>query len=421
MSVSDVVRSVIVAGVSLAAHVCVVQAAEPSCDKNHYILVNNKGACEDWATKDAIGPPGAIVADYQGDVYFSSPNIVFKVSPDGTVYRFAGNGLPGYAGDGGPALDALLNFPLVYPEMAADPAHFPPLVGALAVMGEFVYIADAYNNRVRAVDRNGIITTVAGNGSRGAPFWDGGDYGPATSAPITWPQGIAADPQYGDVYIVNAYGQLRWMHADGPILPVAWPNCGSGYAAPGLCAPGQIAVRPAGIAPPSAAVSSTVYIPDRYCRVRAISPYGFSAGMKTVVGTDVISATAGGATCGYGGDAGPADRAQLNARPGAVAVDPAGDLFIADSDNHCIRKVDAATDTISTVVGVCGMPSPVTSGEAGPATPTPVAAVRLRNPRGVAADGMGNLYVADTGNQRVLKVTKDGAVITLAGFVVHGW
>jgi hypothetical protein len=116
-----------------------------------------------------------------------------------------------------------------------------------------------------------------------------------------------------------------------------------------------------------------------------------------------------------------ATRAQLNARPGAVAVDAAGNLFIADSESHCIRKVDAATQMISTVVGVCGTPSPATPGEAGPATPVPLAAVRLRNPRGVATDGMANLYIADTGNQRVLKVTADGVAVTLAGWVMHGW
>ena len=411
MNGPHLVRTLLVMAASLWTMVCGAQDLQPPCDKNHYILVSNKGGCEDWAPKDAIGPPGAIVADDEGNVYFSSPNIVFKVLANGTVIRFAGNGLPGFAGDGGPALDALLNFPLSYPEMAADPQHFAPLVGALAVVGEFVYIADAYNNRVRAVDASGIITTVAGNGSRGAPFWDGGDYGPATDAPITWPQGIAVDRARGDLYIVNAYGQLRWIHDGGGIQPVAWPNCGSGYAAPGLCAPGQIAVRFAGTSSP------TVYIPDRYCRVRAISPYGFSAGVTTVVGADANGAPA----CGYGGDGGSANRAELNSRPGAVAVDAAGNLFIADSENHCIRKVDAATQIISTVVGVCGTPSPATSGEAGPATPIPVAAVRLRNPRGVATDGMANLYIADTGNQRVLKVTADGAVVTLAGWVMHGW
>ena len=415
MNGRHLLRALLVMAAALSANVCGAQDQDLPCDKNHYILVGNKDGCADWAPKDAIGPPGAIVADSQGNVYFSSPNIVFKVLPNGTVFRFAGNGLPGFAGDGGPALDALLNFPLSYPEMAADPQHFAPLVGALAVVGKFVYIADAYNNRVRAVDGGGMITTVAGNGSRGAPFWDGGDYGPPTDAPITWPQGIAVDPVLGDLYIVNAYGQLRWIHDGGGMQPLAWPNCGSGYAAPGLCAPGQIAVRSAVNA------SSTVYIPDRYCRVRAISPYGFSAGVTTVVGVDAIGATNGGAACGYGGDGGPANRAALNSRPGAVAVDAAGNLFIADSENHCIRKVDAATDTISTVVGVCGTPSPATSGEVGPATPIPVAAVRLRNPRGVATDGMANLYIADTGNQRVLKITVDGLAVTLAGWVMHGW
>ncbi|HEV8501672.1 MAG TPA: hypothetical protein VGR63_08835, partial [Casimicrobiaceae bacterium] len=336
--------------------VCGAQDQQLPCDKNHYILVSNKSGCEDWAPKDAIGPPGAIVADDQGNVYFSSPNIVFKVLADGAVFRFAGNGLPGFSGDGGPALDALLNFPLVYPEMAADPQHFPPLVGALAVAGNLVYIADAYNNRVRVVDANGMISTVAGNGSRGAPFWDGGDYGPAKEAPMTWPQGIAVDFEYGDLYIANAYGQLRWIHQGGWILPLAWPNCGSGYAAPGLCAPGQITVRFPGTSSP------TVYIPDRYCRVRAIRPYGASAGVTTVAGAEANGAPA----CGYGGDGGLATRAQLNARPGAVAVDAAGNLFIADSESHCIRKVDAATQMISTVVGVCGTPSPATPGEAGP-------------------------------------------------------
>ena len=343
------------------------------------------------AVETSIGSPGAVTTDNAGNVYFSSsPNLVFRLDAQGALARIAGSGPAGYSGDGGPALLAQLNFPLSYPELVNDPIDFYELTGALAVdpVGN-LYIADAYNNRVRRIDPAGIITTFAGDGVRG----NTGDGGPAGSARFWWPQGVAVDAA-GNVLISDANGTLRRVSPSGIVSTLTSNNCGPSFQGPGLCAPEQLAVD----------ASGNAYVPDAYCRVRRVTPAG---SVTTVAGNDRRPDGGFAFTCGYSGDGGPARDAALSNIPFSVAVDAAGNLFIADTYNSCIRKVTAG-GIISTIAGRCE--SPGYAGDGGPAT-----SARLDHPHGVAVDAGGRIHIADTGNQRIRKIGLDGAISTIAG------
>jgi DNA-binding beta-propeller fold protein YncE len=364
--------------------------AGDAADENHYILECH-GICRGGrkATEVPIGSPAAVTTDPFGNLYFSSENIAYMVDATGALFRVAGNGTPGYSGDGGPAGDAALNIPFDdYPEIQADFLEYGPLVGGLAADASGnLYIADAYNNRVRKIDSQGIITTVAGGG-KGIPP---GDTGPATSASLGWPQGVAVDPS-GNLFIAD--GVLRKVTTDGLITGLTDNNCGNTFMGPGLCAPEGVAVAPTG----------DVYVADGYCRVRLVKANGSSL---TVAGDDTHPDGHGMAfTCGYSGDGGPATMAAM-AWPYSVAVDTTGNLYIADTFNDCIRKVDAG-GFITRFAGVCG--SGGYSGDGGPAVEA-----RLRRPYGVAVDKSGNVFIADTENHRIRMITVGGIITTVAG------
>jgi trimeric autotransporter adhesin len=329
-----------------------------------------------------IGSPGAVVADMEGNVFFSSPNVIFKLDTSGVLTQIAGGWTAGYAGDGGPATQALLDIPFQYPELTHDPIDFGELVGALAVdsVGS-VYIADAYNNRIRKIDANGTISTVAGMGESG---WV------APHASLHIPQGVAVDAA-GNLFISDSRAGLLKMTRDGVIHLVTGNNCGR-HPDPGLCAPEQVAIDLHGV----------VYVADGYCDVRKVGPDG---SVTEVAGDPRPSASNANWTCGYSGDGGSATTAALS-DPYGVVVDSAY-LYIADTYNSCIRRVDA-NGVIATVAGVCE--SPGYSGDGGPAR-----AAKLNLPHGVAVDAAGNLYIADTANNRLRKVTPDGTISTVAG------
>ena len=340
--------------------------------KNHYILDE---PCDDAvrALDAQLEMPGAIAVDGDGNVLFSSPNIVYKIDRAGMLRRVAGNGVAGFSGDGGPARDALLNFPATYPELEADPFDYSELLGPLALdrVGN-LYIGDAYNNRVRRVTPEGIIDTVIGG------LW--------------WPQGVGVDGA-GNLFVADSTGTLFKRGAGGGVASLTAHDCGS-HLAPGLCAPQGIAVDAAG----------EVFATDIYCRVRKIDPNG---AVRTVAGDERPDPTGNTTwTCGYSGDGGPATLAALS-WPFAVALDGSGNLFIADTYNHCIRKV-AVDGIITTLAGRCGVAGD-SSGE-----PAAVDAL-LDKPHGVAVDTQGNVYIADTGNHRIRKVTIDGIITTIAG------
>lgn len=380
----------------LAAAALALQAFTAGADhgKNHYILDCELSCAPPpvatVATATPIGAPGAVTTDARGNVYFSSPNIVFRLARDGTLARIAGNGTPGFAGDDGPATDALLNFPTYYPERDADSMDFLPFVGPLAVdAAGNVFIGDAYSNRIRRVDTAGTITTFAGSGDPGYPA-------PGTDIRFSWVQGLATGVD-GSLYVSSTWGIVSRIDADGAVVQLAEANCGFGWPGPGVCAPEQIAVDRAG----------NVFVPDGYCRVRKV---GSDGSITTYAGFErPSSASPNGFAwdCGYSGEGTPATETKLSNFPYGVAVDAAGNVYIADTYNHCVRKVDGSR-VVTTVAGVCRKFG--YAGDGGRATDA-----RLWEPRGVALDRRGNLYIADTGNHRIRKVARNGIISTVAG------
>ena len=235
---------------------------------------------------------------------FSTMFFVLAGSVQANNEAIVGDGTTGYSGDGGPAIAAQLNGPY---GVAVDGA------GNL-------YIADAHNQRIRKVDANGIISTVAGNGTSGFS----GDGGPAIAAQLNTPHGVATDSA-GNLYIADTYNR----------------------------------------------------------RIRKVDANG------------TISTVVGDGTEGAGGDGGPAVGAQLGA-PTGVAVDTAGNLHIADSIYKTVRVVDAS-GTIQSLSG------DTTKGEGGAGSVS-----LLNTPFGMAVDSAGNLYVPDFSKNQVRRISFEG-------------
>ena len=323
-----------------------------------------------------LNNPRGVAVDGAGNVYIADTfnHLIRKVSAAGTIAAAAGTD---NVGDGGTAAAAYLRWPF---DTAVDGA------GNL-------YIADGYNHRIRKVDAAGTITTVAGTGTAGY----GGDAGPATAAQLNSPYGVAVDSS-GNLYIADTFNnRIRKVDAAGTITTVAGTG-GGGFGGDGgeatmarISFPNRVALDGAG----------NLYIADTYNdRIRKVD----AAGMITTV--------AGSGGRGSTGDAGPAIAAQLN-QPRGVAVDGAGNLYIADRSNHRIRKVDASTRDISTVAGT----GVVGYGQDG----VEATAGQLGYPYDVEVDSSGNLYIADTATHRVRKVDTAGIITTLAGTGTRGY
>jgi len=347
-----------------------VPAAWPALAQTIQTVAGGTGGSGVAATQVAVLSPSAVAIDSQGNQYIAAANVVYRVdATSGQISTVAGNGTPGFSGDGAAAISAQLN-----PRgMAVDGA------GNL-------YIADQGNHRIRKVDAAGQISTVAGNGAQGFS----GDGGAATSAQLRYPTDVAVDSA-GNLYIADQSNhRIRKVDVMGQISTVAG-NGAQGYGGDGAAATSAQLANPTGVAADGA---GNLYIAD-------IS----NQRIRKVDATGQISTVAGNGTHGYGGDGAAATSAQL-AAPTGVVVDAAGNLYIADQGNHRIRKVDA-TGQISTVAGngTTGF-----SGDGGAAT-----SAQLLYPASVAADGAGNLYIADQSNQRIRKVDATGQISTVAG------
>ena len=325
-------------------------------------------------TSARLAPVTGVAVDGAANVYVALQgyNVVLKLSSQGFLTRVAGNGTQGYRGDGGPAASAQLDTP----------------IGLAVDFAGNLYISETFQNRIRKVS-NGVITTVAGNGTAGFD----GDNGPATSAELYYPYGIAMDAA-GDLYIADSLNNRIRKVSNGVITTVAGDgtccsDSGDGRATgAGLWNPHGVAVDAAG----------NLYLADtRNHRIRKVSDGG-------------IATVAGNGTRGFGGDNGPATSAQL-AFPYGVAVSAAGDLLdIADTGNERIRRVSGGV--IATVAGngTAGF-----SGDNGAAS-----SAQLNGSESVAVDAAGNLYIADRGNERVRKVS-NGVITTAAGNPTQGY
>jgi sugar lactone lactonase YvrE len=244
-----------------------------------------------------------------------------------------------------------------------------------------VYIADQNGHVIRKVSKGGV-GIVAGNGEGGIS----GDGGPAISAQISYPRGVAVDP-LGNLYIADDGNNRVRKVAKGVMTTIAGTG-EAGYSGDnGLATSAQLRSA-TGVAVDA---SGNVYVADtRSHVVRKVSK-------------GIITTVAGIGTSGYSGDGGPARNARLN-EPVGVAVDASGSVYIADSQNHVVRRVSKGSITT-----ICGDGQGGYSGDNGPAT-----SAQLHSPTGVAVDASGNLYIADEMNNRIRKVT-DGVISTIAG------
>jgi sugar lactone lactonase YvrE len=293
-----------------------------------------------------------------------------------TISTFAGNGTSGYTGDGGLATAATINGPY----------------GVSVDVHGNVYITDTGNSVVRKVDTTGKITTIAGNGSQGFS----GDGGPAISASLYAPLRAVADSA-GNVYIADSFNnRIRKVDSSGKISTFAglgtqnFSGDGGQANAAELNLPGAIAVDSTG----------NVFICDTWNhRIRKVDSSGV---ITTVVGTGFP---------GVLGDGGQAAAAQLN-EPEDVAVDSHGNIYIADTANSKIRKVDTS-GVISTIAGNSNF------GYGGDNGPGPSAT--LNEPTGVTVASSGNVYVADFLNNRIRKISTSGTITTFAGNGTSGF
>ncbi len=331
------------------------------------------------ATSAALRSPSDVKLDAAGNVLIvdSGLNQVFRVNAAGIITIVAGNLVRDFVGDGGPAANASFAF--------VDSLEIIPSCLATDGAGN-LYICDTFNSRLRRVNSAGIITTVAGNGS----YKFSGDGGSARSANLSNPHGVIKDTA-GNLYVVDTINnRIRKIATDGTISTIAGTGF-YGYAGDGGPA---IAAR---MALPTAIAfdrQGNLLVADFFNHaIRSISPSG------------VITTLAGAPSRqGLAGDGGPAVNASLNF-PIGVSADGGGNVYIADANNHRIRKVNAA-GIITTVAGS----TPGFSGDGGPAT-----SASLQGPQSAIADAAGNLYIGDTFNQRIRKVTAAGIISTIGG------
>jgi len=273
---------------------------------------------------------------------------------DATPFRFAG--IAGYSGDGGPATAARLKIPY---GVAVDGAGN-------------IFIAEWGNHRVRKVDADGIITTVAGSGSIGYS----GDGGPATAAQLGYPSRVAVDTA-GNLYIVDrSNGRIRKVDTNGIITTVA----GNGPGNSGTTGEGQPAIETnlGSLYDLSVDAGGNLYINDLGNNwIRKVDTSG------------IVSIVAGTGARGYRGDGGLATDAWIAGAIG-LGLDAGGNLYVADSANYWIRKVD----TGGYITTVAGSGTSGYSGDGGHAI-----AGRIQNPYDVAVDAAGAIYIADFGKQ----------------------
>jgi len=333
------------------------------------------------ANRATINVAVDVSADRVGNIFIADQmnHRIRKIAVDGTITTVAGTGAPGFSGDGGAAVNAQINTP----------------TGIWADGAGNLFIADVANNRIRKVDASGIITTIAGNGSRGF----GGDGGAATGASFFNPVRVAVDLS-GNVFVADQSNhRIRRITPGGTISTVAGNGAGTpasgAFSGDGGSATSASLNNPTSITVDTAGV---LYFSDQ-----------FNHRIRKIALDSTITTVAGTGTAGFAGDGGPATSASLNF-PGGIAVDARGNLYFNDDVNYRVRRV-ATNGTITTIAGsgTRGF-----SGDGGAAI-----AAALNGNFGISLDLPGNVYIADSTNNRIrvvyAGVTGVTPVITSAG------
>ncbi len=335
------------------------------------------------ATAAELNWPTGVCTDWNGNVYIAEAYgfRIRKVNSSGVISTYAGNGISGYGGDGGAATSAKL--------------AQPEFIGADSIGN--LYLLDSDTPRVRKVNTSGIITTIGGTGSRGYS----GDGGPATAAMFGILKGMVVD-KYGNVFVADLDNhRVRKINSNTGIITTIAGNGASGNSGDG----GQATIASFGWVRDLAIDKlGNLYIrDDSFYRVRKVTPSG------------IITAVTGTSSGTISGDGGPASAASIGANGGGLAVDAKGNIYIVEENGNSIRKIDATTGTINTVIG---NGTPGFGGDGGPAS-----AATFYAPMGIAIGQNGNIYIADVGNMRVRyirstvgvsDVNEDYAQITLS-------
>ena len=316
-----------------------------------------------------LNQPTGLAIDAAGNVYIAegAGNRIRKVSSAGIISTICGDGTGAFSGDGVPATDAQV---------------YSPRGMTIGPSGDLV-IADANNYCIRKISSaTGSITTIAGTPGAAS---SGGDGGPATAAMFSLPVDVKYDAA-GNLYVCDWFhNDIRKISTTGTITSIA------GVGTPGYTGDG------------GPATAAQLHFPFRL----AFNPAGdlfFVDGAnnsirKIDMATGTITTVAGSPTgiAGFAGDGGPATASQFSVAT-SVKFDAAGNMYISDRNNGRIRRVDAVTNTINTVVGYG--PYAFETGDGGPAT-----AATMNHPYEMAFDAAGNLYIADIGGHTVRKVS----------------
>jgi hypothetical protein len=323
------------------------------------------------ATSAQVNEPTAAAVDKYGNLYISDSgnSVIRKVDTTGKITTVAGNYAsgPGYSGDGASATAAQLNFP----------------VGVAVDLAGNLYAADSGNSVIRKVDTTGKITTVAGNYASGPGY--SGDGASATAAQLNVPLGVAVDFT-GNLYVADSGNSvIRKVDTTGKITTVAGNYAsGPGYSGDGASATAAQLRLSWGVA---VDLAGNLYVADSGNSV--IRKVDTTGKITTVAGNYALGR-------GYSGDGASATAAQLDV-PLGVAIDFAGNLYVADNNNNVIRKIDAI-ETITTVAGNHTL-APGYSGDDNLATNA-----RLAMPWGVATNNSGDLFILDTSNNVCRKI-----------------
>jgi sugar lactone lactonase YvrE len=325
------------------------------------------------ALKASFNFPAGLCLDQTGNLYVADRNNhrVRRIDTSGIVTTVAGVGVPDMGGDGGPAVEAYLNYPS---DLVCDGK------GNL-------YISDRSNNRIRKVDSKGVISTIVG---MGLPEF-GGDFGPATGAFLKYPFGIDLDNK-GNLYIADrGNNRIRKVDTQGIITTVAGDGTHffSGDYGPAtrasLAYPTDVVVDERG----------NLYIADRNNnRIRRVSPLGI---MTTVMGVGKYE---------YNGDNEIASETTLHL-PFALELSPGGKLIIVDRNHFRVRSMDLKSHAITTLAGNGDF---WFRGDGGPGT-----GATLDSPSGMAVNSKGHVIFSDKMHNRLRLIDEKGFIFTLAG------